>query len=583
MTESNPPITTQKYCCEPNPGYGSKPPNNLNSPNPVNLNYYTTSDWGVRLIQISSNQDPTKPIITHIRVVWSEFGTTSENTNFTLTCNRYIAKTDPSTDITQTQKPTINNIIFKSSDYKVNGSQWAGGNVAKDIIDNFNFVTYYCDIDIKVDDDTVDYIYIYTITGNSKTFSSYFIRPSTVTPTLTALVGDNGVSFGNSQGYGSTYNGYGSAEPDGYTLAMKNFFFQNYLDDDIKYCASKYEPTATFIYLKDNKTYNFSKTYDGNKYLLSLMCHMGDILYIWEYIDFWKNYFQMFECINSIVPIFYTPGNHEYFDGGAQAYSFHYFNCLLPFNIPIDITKTDNNIDDSINQTITNNLRTKILTWKYKTWNPLCIISYVNSHDNIITYPGGNPFSFQSSEPFLDNEKVDNTIYFWHVDSNVFTIINSKQTFTLPDNSVLFYGHKHKTDLITQNEKTCVFVTGGFGNNQGGENNGWCELIQTDTNTIKIKVINTTGILPTDFTGNPMPASYPFILDTFNEYFKTVSYYFTFTKIKPPPNPSKTKCCPPVIWNYKKECNQIKTINSLKNNNTPKINYWKFIKNKSKC
>ena len=55
-----------------------------------NYNYYAASEWGVRLIPHSDQYNTTKPTPTHIRVVWSDFGKTAINNNFTIKYNGYI-------------------------------------------------------------------------------------------------------------------------------------------------------------------------------------------------------------------------------------------------------------------------------------------------------------------------------------------------------------------------------------------------------------------------------------------------------------------------------------------------------------
>ncbi len=443
-------------------------------------------------------------------------------------------------------------------------------------MDTFNFITYYFDVDVTQDTTTKDYIYIYTITlDNNNKFSSYFIVPSIETGTLISLVGDNGVSFGNSQGFAASYSIYTS--PNGYSLAMKNFFFVNYLDNDPKYCASNYEPLNKFIYVnKNNTTYNFSKSYNDVKYLMNMMCHMGDIIYGWEFIDYWKNYFKMFECINSIVPILYTVGNHEYYDGGATSYTYNYINYLLPFNVHINIP---NNINDGLNRQITNNLRTPILNWQYEQYIPLYIISYVYSnYDNAAGYPG-DPLQYQQSDLY-DTTTISNLkIYFWHINNDGTT----DNKYPNIEDGVIFYGHAHSTSIIPGGT---MYLTGGFGNGQGTNADtkfGWCDCIQVGSNKIQINTY--TNILSlVAYNGSYDNINYPdlFTLKNFNHLFNVKPSYYPSPNPKPP-NPSKTKCCEPVIWNHKKECKQINTINSLKNNKPTKNNYWKFIKNNTKC
>jgi hypothetical protein len=498
----NPPIGTDlnKYVVCPN----GQPPNNLESKDPKNYNYYDASEWGVRLIPHSEEYNTANPIPTHIRVVWSDFEATAINNSFGITCNKYKVVNNPSGNESIVQPiyngsinfNTINTLVFIGKNLKVGEKPWALTKCGlPSIVENFNFVTYYYDIPTTQDDDD-DYIFIYTISDGTNNFTSYFIVPSKNTRTLHTFVGDNGVSFGNSLGSGSTDGAYNSNF--GTTLAMKNFFIANYFSVDKKYNAKSYDSNATFKYTHDGtNTYNFSKIYNGEKHLMTTMCHMGDILYNWTQISFWENYFQMFECINSIVPILYTPGNHEYYDGCGEAYTFLYFNYLLPFNVP-DTTITDI-IDDSQNRAITNNLRTKILTWQYDTFTPLCIISYVHSKfDNLQDYPLTDQSKYQECDKYEPVElPTDNKIYFWHVNND--NGINDNK-------SIIFYGHVHATEIINYCN---IFLTGGFGSglNEGNpdvskKNLGWCDLIQTSTDNVEIRVYNNTNNPMTDYSGS---------------------------------------------------------------------------------
>lgn len=102
--QSNPPInTTLKYYETPSP-LGTPPTNleqTVNNNNYPNHNYYPTSDWGVRLLPISSKIPPTDPTtlptdptISSIRIVWSDFGAT-ETKNFTITVEKYLVVDNP--------------------------------------------------------------------------------------------------------------------------------------------------------------------------------------------------------------------------------------------------------------------------------------------------------------------------------------------------------------------------------------------------------------------------------------------------------------------------------------------------------
>ena len=223
----NPPIGTDlnKYVECPN-----SIPNNLEFKDPKNYNYYDASEWGVRLIPHSEEYNTANPIPTHIRVVWSDFGATAINSDFTIKYNGYIVSDNPISSVYQgtgsiNSKPPINTLVFMGGNLQVGGQAWAKKTPqcgSTTIASDFKFVTYYYDILTTQDDN--DYIFIYTISDGINTannFTSYFIVPSKQTKTLHTFVGDNGVSFGNSLGSGSTDGAYGANV--GTTLAMKNF------------------------------------------------------------------------------------------------------------------------------------------------------------------------------------------------------------------------------------------------------------------------------------------------------------------------------------------------------------------------